>query len=253
MKPIYDSFVQPYKIDYILMGALIVLIEILNNIFGDHVSAGFLIGLPLFALSFLFLNVLFKIQAQFFHNKKFTIGMFFYSVLFSLFVIAFLFASYSRHPKPFAICIALFLAFIVLKIIGTFREYFVIFQRRFRKRWAKILLRASFLILLIFIWGMINLIVISKFNMHDFSIKVHSKENLVAITAGEWSSYVFLMANALLFAVDCLMSFIDIFRKEPTGAKNFSWEKTRLYKIIQWFKDGRLRPWWIKFYSNYLE
>lgn len=253
METLYQTFVKPYEQDYYLMGAIIGLIGILGIVFEGHIALNFLIGVPLFFLSMLFFNLLFKIHIESSKNKKFTIWMFFYEILFSVFVIAFFLAAYSKYPNPYGIFTALFFSFILLRVVILLRGYFVIFQGIFKKRWFKVVLRVIFLILLIFLWGIINVWVISKFDMYSFATKINSKGGISLVSAGEWSYYIFLMSNALFFAIACLMSFIDLFKKEPLGYKNLVWEKSRLYNLLKWFKEGKLKIWWQNFYSNNLE
>jgi hypothetical protein len=254
MKSLYEVYIKPDKEHYYLIGAIIAMIGILKIVFEDHIALDFLIGISLFFLSMIFFSLILRMEKKSLKdNKNFTFWTLFYEILFIIFIITFFVASYSKYPLPFGIFIALFLVFVLHRILAFLRGYFVIFQKRFKKRITKIIFRIIFLIVLIFLFWLINTFIISRFDIYNFGTKLESKETFSLISADEWSWYVFMMSNSFFFFILCLMSFIDVFKKEPTGYKNLVWKNSKLYQLINKIKKRKMKTKLKNFYINYIE
>lgn len=252
MELIYEKFIKPNKNDYIVLGALILLIEILGDLFAGHLMLNFLISIPLFVISILLLNLAFKGNRDY-HRNKVTIWTLLYIILFGVFVLSFFIAALSKYPTPFTVYFSLICGLFLLLILIEFRTYIVILQLKIKKTSHKRIIRILFLILILILWIYITLLIDGAIGIESLKMKFNSFEGMKSLSDGEWFYLILIFVNFFSFGTLTLMNFFDIFKKEPIGYKNRKWKKTRLARLIAFVKNGGIGSSIEKFYTDFLD
>lgn len=222
----YNKFIIPFKIEYLIIGALIVIFGALNSVFGEGSTYGlFLLSLTLFFIVIFFLIILSKIFLILNGKEKGNfIGTIFFFSYFA-FVLVFFVASYQKFENLFKPFFGIAYAFFILFLLGTLRDLHIVIlnkikiSRKFWNIFVKKIAGVALIIILLILW----IIIFYQFGTNiDFSNYTPD------------FNFWFIFFSGIFFVVAIIGTIIDMFHKNPPGSKNIStWKDLRIVDLFK--------------------
>lgn len=211
MDNLIRNYIDPYKTQFLMLGALIILFTLLKS-FSENLVAIFLLGL----LSFAILTIFFSILSGFFFNFKRRLNLLdvTYEVFFLLFFLGFFFLIWTEFGEPFMVSLGIFASYVSVAIFKEMRHWLVIFHREVGK--------GKGLPFFILNSGIILLYIVLIRYLHRFVVEMISysfQNSALTIGIGELSlGYFFALPFYLFtwtsFAVFIILFLRDLFKEE---------------------------------------
>jgi hypothetical protein len=237
MKEFIKDYITPLKDYYLIIGALIALFTLLELAFEDYVTKDFLLGIILFGLLIMFFYVVkdtFYIDIK---RRKPQLIPTIYVLILIIFVISLFLSIFKEYDKVFMALSGIFIAILEMILLAKIRGYFVIFQKRFKRTWIKRILRITFTLIFFISLGLLSQYLGLKIGILPENPSLEIEIN--NLTSGGWFLLILMWFNSFWAIVFSILNLVDIFKKEPMYAKNFVWEKSQIYDLIQKFKKIR--------------
>jgi hypothetical protein len=236
LEKFYKTFIEPLRYNYIIIGALIVIFQLLQAGFGEHSLNYFLLGAILFGIFIVLIITLIKTIIISFATEGSISGIaliFFYP----LFALTFFGLSFIKFGKVFSAFIGFSIGFVILALSVDIRNLYLLgfkkidFKNKRSEWWIKKIISIIFLIFTF------SLIIGYSTVFHystEWMFYENSSTDITSLNEGELLAFSALYLPMLNFLLLIIISFIDIFRKSPLYIENMkTLNALRTYRTIR--------------------
>jgi len=206
MKKLIEDYITPFKTEYIILGALIILFSALKS-FDENPFSIFLMGLTSFVIFLIFLYLLvdvFLINAR---SKTLTVLELVFCIFFFLFFFGFFLLIFTQFEKQFPVFLGIFLGFFSVAIWREIRWGFIILHRNLTPKFKIPFFIFNFIIIILF------LILFHFLNQGLSNILEKTIENFNSV---DIFIITFYIISLLIFISFIFIFLTDMFKKRIT-------------------------------------